>query len=58
MINYLTTQVGASSSLTNTTFDKKPSTHVLKAVEDEYEQPSRKKKGNRAMEISGSEDWE
>jgi len=58
MINYLTTQVGASSSLTNTTFDKKPSTQVLKAVEDEYEQPSRKKKGNRAMEISGSEDWD
>jgi len=58
MINYLTTQVGGSSSLTNTIFDKKPSTHVLKAVEDEYEQPSRKKKGNRAMEISGSEDWE
>jgi hypothetical protein len=58
MVNYLTTQIGTSSSLTNTTFDKKPSTQVIKTVEDEYEQPSRKKKGNRAMEISGSEDWE
>ena len=60
MVNYLTTQIGTSSSLTNTTFDKKPSTQVINHVikEDEYEQPSRKKKGNRAMEISGSEDWD
>ena len=60
MVNYLTTQIGTSSSLTNTTFDKKPLTQVINHVikEDEYEQPSRKKKGNRAMEISGSEDWD
>ena len=60
MVNYLTTQIGTSSSLTNTTFDKKPSTQVINHVikEDEYEQPLRKKKGNRAMEISGSEDWD
>ncbi len=58
MVNYLTNQIGTPSSLTNTTFDKKPSTQVINHVDDEYEQPSRKKKGNRTMEISGPEDWE
>ena len=58
MINYLTTQIGSQSSLSNTTFDKKPLPLVKTVSNDEYEQPARKKKGNRAMEITGTEDWE
>lgn len=57
MVSYLTTQIGNPTSLTNTTFTKRPT--VLRMVkEDDYEQPIRKKKGNRAMEIVGDEDWE
>jgi hypothetical protein len=56
MVSYLTTQVGYPTSITNTTFDKKPSNSAIK--EDDYEPPSRKKKGNRAMEITGTEDWD
>ena len=59
MVNYLTTQIGATSSLTNTTFEKRP-TPLIKVLlkEDDYDQPIRKKKGNKSMEISGTEDWD
>jgi hypothetical protein len=57
MVSYLTTQIGFPTSITNTTFTKR--SQISRAVkEDDYEQPIRKKKGNRAMEISGDEDWE
>lgn len=57
LINYLTTQIGFPTTITNNVFEKKPAVKKAEPVYDTYEQPIRKKKGNRAMEVT-TEDWE
>lgn len=57
LINYLTTQIGFPTNITNNVFEKKPVIKKPEPIYDSYEQPIRKKKGNKAMEVT-TEDWE